>query len=111
YTVTANDGSCNQSVSVQVNVAEDPVGIDELDFQYLDIFPNPTMSEFVISWESTDRIDVLRIYNMQGKIMHEEQLKSNVEQKTISAASWAAGVYFIELTGAKGTVQKKLIKQ
>lgn len=110
YTVTANDGDCDQTVGVTVNI--DPVNsIDAIGIEQFKIFPNPTQSEVVLSWESNTDVEYLRIYDMQGKLLMEEQIGTNVQHKNLSLASLSSGLYFVELKAANTRIQKKIIKQ
>lgn len=110
YSVSAFDGTCTQTVEILVQVA-DPVGIEELGIDKLNIYPNPTSSSFEVSWASNTPVEYIRIYDMQGKLLFQEQLLSNIEQKSLNIESWASGLYFIELKNEKGSIQRKLIKQ
>lgn len=110
YTVTAFDGTCNQTVGIDVNV--NPVNsIQELSLDNFNIFPNPTNSDFIVSWESESKVESLMIYDLQGKLLREVPVNNNVKRKTVSTVGLSSGLYFVVLTNGTNSVQKKLIKQ
>ena len=78
------------------------------EIEGLNIFPNPTTSQWTISSENTDIISV-EVFDLQGRqVLYVESNNRNV---TINAASLAAGVYISKISTKAGSQSMKLIKE
>ena len=84
------------------------VGIDELDPQLLEVYPNPYINTFDLSTSLTIR--EVSIKNHLGAVVWHKQ-KINTSQLKISLEGIAAGTYFLEIKTDKGAVTKSLLKQ
>ncbi len=110
YSVTAFDGTCEQTVGIDVNV--NPVNsIDELELYNFNIYPNPTSSDVVISWDAKVSVEALQIFDLQGKLLKHLSVETNVSQKSIATSDLSSGLYFVVLSAGDETIQRKLIKQ
>jgi len=76
----------------------------------LRIYPNPASSNVLITVPEWDeKISSLNVYDMGGKLMHHESVKSI--PTTIQVNKWIPGNYIIELnTGRKILYQKLIVK-
>ena len=78
------------------------------------IYPNPTTDIFNVSFVSEDIQSLyIRILNVVGEEIYEESLESFVGEytKQINLKDYSRGVYFLEINGIKGTINKKIILQ
>jgi hypothetical protein len=69
------------------------------------IWPNPVTS--VLNISSTDEISNIRITNMVGSLVYNENVKGN--QFRINTADYTRGMYFVSLSTAQGTTTRKFI--
>ncbi|MCH8533985.1 MAG: T9SS type A sorting domain-containing protein [Flavobacteriaceae bacterium] len=78
------------------------------EFTNTSLYPNPTNTTFQINYPQELGKSDLKIYNLQGKLMHHE---ANYQQQEINVQDLAVGIYFVELRGENGQQwNKKLIK-
>jgi len=78
--------------------------ITNIDNQ-LNIYPNPTSTNFVIETSSTDK-QTLQMFDVNGKLV----LTQSINGKTnIDASHLAEGVYNLSLQNANGVVNKRLV--
>lgn len=73
---------------------------------YSDIFPNPANDKFSII--STEKKSRLKIFNSSGIIVREELLELGITE--ISVASFAPGIYIVQIDSPQSTQKIKLIK-
>lgn len=79
--------------------------IGDLDFNF-EVYPNPVKD--VLNVISAESIDMLRIYDLTGKIVKQEAPnKSNFD---LDVADLSKGVYLVKLNAGKKEVATKLIK-
>jgi photosystem II stability/assembly factor-like uncharacterized protein len=88
----------------EVNVAE-----KFFDNEPLSIYPNPAQDEiqFSIPGSSTSRSTQISIYNLEGKLVHEE-VNSN---SRVPVSSLASGSYFLEVKTEKETYRGRFLKR
>lgn len=80
----------------------------------LQIAPNPASDDLHLSYTSaTDAPLVLHIYNALGKIIWHQSLDTATQTKTVNipVATWANGMYWIQLKNSTGSVVEKIIKE
>ena len=80
----------------------------------MDIYPNPTKSETVITYylaeESVVSIDIFDITGrIANSLVKQVQPKGN-KQVVLNLSSFPEGIYFLRLNTDNGTVTKKIIK-
>jgi len=82
---------------------------DIADNKLLKIFPNPAQESATITLAG-DQADQLDIFAMNGQRVISQSL---FQQETVfvSTAAFAPGIYFVKVTGEKGTYTTKLVKQ
>lgn len=78
-------------------------GIDELNGVAVTVYPNPFSDQISIQGDE----GFLRVYTVNGGLIHSEY---NYGTTLLSTANWSEGIYVVELTSDKGTVQQKVIK-
>ncbi|EDP71758.1 VCBS [Flavobacteriales bacterium ALC-1] len=75
----------------------------------LSIFPNPTsIGSFNIGHSGEEKIEKVAIYNLNGQLVKQVIEPTNNQEYNISELN--SGIYVIEITRAKKTVKKRLIR-
>jgi hypothetical protein len=76
------------------------VGVTDANTQQLNVYPNPTDGEVRISLDNAQKQSLLRVFNMYGKLILEEQLGN---QTTFDLQlPQEKGVYLVQLTDSMG---------
>ncbi len=107
------DGYYDYTPTVVASISKEMDGFDE---STVNVYPNPSQNNFVMSVLSNDDRQIeMAIYNVVGQIVEHKQLyisEGNTVIK-INAEDWAVGVYNIELTDLETgkTINKRIIKQ
>lgn len=74
------------------------------------VFPNPANDKVNITFNDYAKFKVIYIQSIDGKIVYEEKLKSNIKNIVINSINFKEGVYFITLIGDENLKEtKKLI--
>ena len=77
------------------------------DFKFpITIFPNPFTDELTVSSSEPGEIKIRDIY---GRLVYEQ--KQQTVNSKLQTASWAAGIYFVEVITGEGRVVRKVVKQ
>jgi len=83
------------------------LGLDELETNSFNIYPNPTITGFVnISSSSNDLLEA-SVFDILGK----QVLESTVTNNQLNVSSLNAGVYILKLTQNNASTTKKLVIQ
>ncbi len=101
YYVVVTENGCQSANSNTITVTS--VGIDNISDTVIQIYPNPTVSDVVIS---SDAIHHIMIYDLSGQKVYENKMEQ-VVQCTVSLAEFPSGFYTIVVNGSK---MKKLFK-
>ncbi len=70
------------------------------------IFPNPTSTNITIN--SSEKIQLLRIYDITGRTL--TQYSTNSTSSTIDVSQLNLGTYFVEIVSEKGKSIEKFVK-
>ena len=89
---------------IQVRV-DDPLSVFEQPEISVNVFPNPTSEKITI--QSAEAITELRILNVNGQEISTFENPGT----TINLSDLDAGMYFLQLTTAKGSVTKRIEKR
>ncbi|MCF8369189.1 MAG: T9SS type A sorting domain-containing protein [Bacteroidales bacterium] len=75
----------------------------------LQVYPNPANEWFVV--DNLENTESIKIINMQGKIVHKEEI-TRIESKHINSTLFPAGIYFVIAESKNGIVKReKLVIQ
>lgn len=80
----------------------------------LRIMPNPAAGDVRLESEKMSALDLpaqLLVYASDGRLMVSREIAAAQEQISLQTASWPAGLYRVELRGARTVWQGKLIKK
>jgi hypothetical protein len=73
------------------------------------LYPNPTNGKATLTLGRTEEPAVVRITDMNGKLMKAYTLEAGETQKVLNVEGWAEGVYFVTVQSADNFVTKKLV--
>ena len=102
---TTNDGYKLYLDDINVR-KNDPVGIQELDDVFVQVYPNPTTGKLKISCDK--KIDQVSIFSLDGKLM--QQMLYNIEDQ-IDLSNLNSGVYLANLEIAGNLKTIRVIKK
>lgn len=112
YLSVSNSDGC--SINSPVKVVSS-VGIQEKSSAvFVNVFPNPTMDEITIEMNLLKTENVkMNLINTSGQVMKSLELKQiQGEHKTsFNLASYANGMYYLQIVTNDGVVNKKIFKQ
>ena len=83
-----------------------PVGIEELDVEEFNVYPNPTTNVWTLTNSST--MEMIEVLDFQGKLV--KSLEINAKKTTIDATELQNGIYFVRVNLPTGIKTLKLIK-
>jgi len=82
------------------------VGLKENKFEHsLSVYPNPVNKGEKITFNSTEEIVALELYNFSG-----QKISSSYEA-SLNTTDLEKGIYFVKISSAKGSLSKKVIVQ
>jgi N-acetylneuraminic acid mutarotase len=75
------------------------------------IYPNPTVDKIFVSYSNQNsKISEINIYDINGKLILQKQVKSNQKEVSLDCTSLAKGKYFIRVTGNEKVMVKTIVK-
>jgi hypothetical protein len=106
YAVELTQGNCSDTSDC---VSITGIGFHEFSgLQNAILFPNPSKGVVNIDLGGLEEVDVL-VFNVHGQVIYQKQhIKGTLFQFELNGSS---GVYFVELTSAKGLNRFKLVKE
>ena len=113
-TVEVTDDSANTAQCTFVVTVENSLGIDDqvLSESSVVLFPNPAKDFVTLKNNSNIQLLNATIVDLKGSLIQSIDLRNMAkDNKVISTANYQSGVYFIQVSSAKGLVVKRLIKQ
>jgi hypothetical protein len=106
YAVTVTVGSCSVT-SACVNIAN--LGIDELNFDDVSVYPNPSTGKITVSFNKEVNLKSFVIRDVTGRLIREEKPQTT-NGVTFDISAEAQGVYFLNIEVGGATQSFKLIK-
>lgn len=83
---------------------------EELVYQEVELFPNPTINKLTIKTEST--ITRIGLYSIQGQQLFTNSLPDQVQQQTIDLMEFPTGIYIVKIELENGQIlTEKFMKQ
>jgi len=110
--VTATD-TAKASVSAQftLTIKDNSVSINQIDYQNIFIYPNPTSGLVSISFGSTQlQQAIVDVYNIEAKLLLTQTLR-NTGHATIDLKSFPNGIYLIKVIADAMGYEEKIIKE
>ncbi len=104
YAVILSSNGCSDTSSC---VFFQVVGLDEIQFNKVKIYPNPVIGDLKISFPSTQEHVVIKVFSPTGKLLETLEFfdTDSIDINTIKSR----GVYFIELSDENDHVLRKKI--
>jgi hypothetical protein len=110
YTITYTyENTRVSSYTFDLTVVETLNADNQLLDANIDLFPNPTTTNFILRNKSSYQLERLDIINYLGTLVKSIDLKSMTSEKLISVTELSSGVYFVKIKSDKSSVTKKLI--
>ena len=75
------------------------------------IYPSTVDNEFTIKNESNIALTNVVVYDINGRVVLQENLDNLIGSKSINASNLSSGMYFVEVNSADGRLTKKIIKK
>jgi hypothetical protein len=116
YTVTyIVSNACGSDTSIVIVTIFSGAGIEETEYLHdFYIYPNPTSNDLnlVFDYAGLNALEV-RMYDVLGQARYYENILNMTGHynKVINLSGIPAGVYFLQITSDKGTVNWKIIKK
>lgn len=77
----------------------------------ISLYPNPTNDVFAINNTSDFGLERIQIYDMNGRLVHQVEIKGNSSNRMINVAALSPGIYSVHMFGDQAKSTKKLIKK
>ena len=84
------------------------LSIEELTKNSMSIFPNPVKENFKIQLNNNQKIKVIRIFDINGRLV--KLMNINLSSNQYNISSLKSGIYFLIIETDELQYQKKLIK-
>jgi len=104
--VSLFDNGCRFYDSIVIEVYDNS-GLSETEIILLDFSPNPVTSKLKINLPQESKVELIRIYNLEGKKI----LEFNNNSGEIELTSLDSGIYIIEVLSKNTLFRNKFIKQ
>jgi hypothetical protein len=103
------DDACTSATRTEAVVTvEDCSNINELSKVVMDLYPNPSNGEFVVT--ASENMISINITDVQGKVVYTVN-DINVNKLNVDQAGLEKGMYMVNIETANGTITKSLIVQ
>ena len=111
-TLTAEDEYGNVSTCSFVLTVESIIGIDENNLDAgVTLYPNPAKDVVNLVNKANIALNTLTVYDINGKLVINADLRNMQGEKSIDVSSLASGVYVVQITGDNASTVKRLIKE
>jgi hypothetical protein len=108
-TVTLNTvmNNCNAGQSAQAITVSDPVGFETIEFDDIQVYPNPFENSFMVSFEKD--LDEILIFDTRGKLVYQNNAISAPCKVDLSNQS--TGMYMVKLVRGAEVFDLKMTKR
>jgi PKD repeat protein len=96
-----------------VNIAQGGnVGFDELNADYIHVYPNPTSGDLNIDLGNIDyNFSEIQLVDLTGRVVTKISINEQVKLYNVSTSSLFSGIYNVKIVGKDGSLTKRIIKQ
>ncbi len=99
---------------IAVTIDEDDIvstspPITTAENRYFSLFPNPATNHCEIRTSPLEHQGKLTVSNLQGQLIYHSTLPAASTSEVIDVSTWPAGIYFVKLESAQGSVVRKLV--
>ena len=109
YQLLVQDSNGCSVNSFEITV-EAIVGLHEIQGLELSAYPNPATNWVRLTWDISERWNMLLVHDLQGKLVHEMLLPMQSNGVQIAVNHWDAGVYFVTVSDGVRQEQLQLLK-
>ena len=111
-TMTATDEYGNTSTCDFELTVDTVVGVDENSLDAgLALYPNPASTVVNLVNKTNISLEKMMIYDINGKLVNQTDLRTMQGQKAVDVSSLASGVYMVQIIGDNASTVKRLIKE
>lgn len=103
YAVQITDNGC---VDTSACFLVDFTGLTDLQSAGISIYPNPSTGLFTI--ESVQSLETIQIMDIRGRLVYEAS-SLNESSLDVNISNENAGVYYVRISGAFGTITEKVV--
>ena len=95
YMLTINDGiGCQASSSYLIDSTI--TGINSMEISDIQLYPNPTSGKFYIQFPTSQNLNKVEIYNLEGKLLNTTPVdQTNKNERGIDASILPSGQYLL----------------
>lgn len=110
WVVITEANGCTTSDTVSITVDSCGAGMEDYINQQLAVYPQPARQEFTVELTNGfDLISNLRIVNMSGQVVLEQNLRAWNGSIQINSGNLPEGVYVLQLSGESVLVNRSLV--
>lgn len=115
YIVTGSTNTSNKEEAylLKLNASGEITGIDAAHVsQTFSVYPNPSMGDFELSFETTDASPVvIKLYDIQGCLIYREKASpvAGILKKKLNVETSAKGIYMLEVSTNEYSIRKKVL--
>jgi subtilisin-like proprotein convertase family protein len=114
YTITmtatdeyGNTSTCNFELTI-----ESILGVNENSLETgVALYPNPAANVVNLVNRTNISLEKMMIYDINGKLVNQTDLRNMQAEKAVDVSSLAAGVYVVQIIGDNASTVKRLIKE
>jgi subtilisin-like proprotein convertase family protein len=102
-----NTSSCDFELTV-----ESVLGVNQNSLEAgVALYPNPASNVVNLVNKTNISLEKMMIYDINGKLVNQIDLRTMQGEKAVDVSSLAAGVYMVQIIGEKASTVKRLIKE
>ncbi|WP_146743683.1 T9SS type A sorting domain-containing protein, partial [Aequorivita sp. CIP111184] len=75
------------------------------------LYPNPASNVVNLVNKTNISLEKMMIYDINGKLVNQTDLRTMQGEKAVDVSSLAAGVYVVQIIGDNASTVKRLIKE
>jgi len=107
--IARNIYGCEYVKNFSVLFAECGADVDENDGQYVEVYPNPALSQFHITSDVVCDDFAYTIYNIQGQVVDVRNVGSFSGNAAVNVENLSAGIYFVQIQLAGKLYAEKIV--
>lgn len=101
YCEASENGCTSSSNSIIIDTS---TGINDIAFENLNIYPNPTNG--IVNLEIKENLSSIKLFDLTGKVIKE----FNATSRQLNISEFTSGIYFLEIANTESTSVVKIIK-
>ncbi|MCB0456765.1 MAG: T9SS type A sorting domain-containing protein, partial [Flavobacteriaceae bacterium] len=102
-----NEGCCTFELTVESILGTDDVALDNA----IAMYPNPTDGQVTIANTSNIQLEKAVIYDANGRLVQQVDLRGMATERTFNVSSLASGVYMVQIQSESAQTVKRLIRR